>query len=898
MNMTRKTFVKAAVTGFTALVLGGFSTAVAADVNTLTADEKADGWTLLWDGQTTNGWASARKLTTFPVKGWVMKDGELTIQPRSGAGDIVTTKKYRHFAFKFDFRLTKAANSGVKYFYDEKQNRGTTEEYQILENAHHDSSKGRNGNRKCASLYDIIPANADSIVKGVGEWNTGMIVSKGAHVEHWLNGKKVLEYDRGTEEFRKMVKASKYSGNGKTADGKPQPWGEIPEGRILLQDHNDSTVSFRNLKIKELCYTPTATAVSPDGKNEIRLWTNPLAYDVVREGVVVVGFSEIGMKVDGACLKSCGEPQVTTRKLSGTVETPVYKKAEVNLAGTETFVDFGDWGVRLVARDDGVAYRFETEKAGKMTVNCEKASLAIPDAEARCAFTETGCTAYGREESIPHGRKVKDVHTTTDGKKGSMVYLPFVYSVGGEHVAVTESGLCDYPAWYLTRDYSASAVVFNSRFAPEPLEVQENHGRKRPVIKYSDYLVKTDGTRAFPWRTFVLADKPSDFCAADIVFALARPQAEGSDFSWVKPGKVAWDWWNVWDNLGQEKGCTTAGYKRFIDFAAKTGVEYVILDEGWSQNLNIWKFHPNVDVPEIIRYGNEKGVGIVLWMAWAQAYGNEEKVAEHFAKMGAKGFKVDFIDRADADSERFLWKFAEACVKHKVFVDYHGVARPTGLNRTYPHVLNYEGVHGLEQMKWYQGHDFTDNDVRVFFLRMTAGPMDYTPGAMDNYPIGKYKGGGNNPGSVGTRVHQMAMMAAYEAPFQMLCDAPTKYEKNMESFSFMAQTPVVWDKTIGLGGCPDSYAMVARKAKDGAWYVAAINNATAREVEVDTAFLEKRFLSCLFGAGTWTAEIFRDADDSDENATNYIHETKSVKAGEKLTFRMAKGGGLIVKFTK
>ncbi len=243
-----------------------------AGANTLTAEEKADGWSLLWDGKTTDGWVSAKGgMTAFPAKGWVIKDGTLTMRPvkgisptrewfplppedqkLGGGGDIVTVKTYKDFAFKFDYRLTRAANSGVKYFYDPKQNGGSTEEFQILENVHPDSDKGRDGNRKSASLYDIYPAHADAIQKGVGQWNTGMIVAKGNTVEHWLNGKKVVSYERGSEAFRQAVLASKYAKWGKTTDGQPQPWGEVAEGRILLQDHSDSTVSFCNLKIKEL----------------------------------------------------------------------------------------------------------------------------------------------------------------------------------------------------------------------------------------------------------------------------------------------------------------------------------------------------------------------------------------------------------------------------------------------------------------------------------------------------------------------------------------------------------------------------------------------------------------------------------------------------------------------
>ena len=239
--------------------------------NSLTAQEKAEGWQLLWDGKTLDGWLAVKSgCKAPPEKGWVIKDGMLTMRPVNGiangqwfplppedqklggGGDIVTARKFRDFAFKFDFRLTENANSGVKYFYDENLNKGTCEEYQILENGHPDSDKGKDGNRKSASLYDIMPAHADRILKGPGEWNSGMIVSKGAHVEHWLNGEKVLEYDRGTSGFKAAVKASKYADWGKDANGRPQDWGEIPEGRLLLQDHSDSIVSFCNLKVKEL----------------------------------------------------------------------------------------------------------------------------------------------------------------------------------------------------------------------------------------------------------------------------------------------------------------------------------------------------------------------------------------------------------------------------------------------------------------------------------------------------------------------------------------------------------------------------------------------------------------------------------------------------------------------
>ena len=645
----------------------------------------------------------------------------------------------------------------------------------------------------------------------------------------------------------------------------------------------------------------TATAVSPDGRNEIRLYADPLSYEVVRDGVTVVARTDIGMKVDGACLaRQAKDPVVTKETVSGTIDTPVYKKSQVNLAGEEAFADFGDWGVRLAARDDGVAYRFETKKSGRIKVECEKATVNIPCPKAKALVYKT--RAFGCEESVPQNLPAGEIKT----KSGEMVYLPLVYTIGGKTVAVTESDVRDYPWWNLTRGTAEKGVALDSLFAKWPVETKNVDGhskqpgdekrrlRKMPVVKTADYLVETDGTRTFPWRTFILAEGPSKLCEADIVYALAAPKCEKADFSWVRPGKVAWDWWNAWDNQG-DKGCNTKTYERFIDFAAKTGVEYVIFDEGWSERLNIWKFHPDVDVPHLIKYAEKKNVGIILWMAWAQVYGDEEHVAEHFAKLGAKGFKVDFMDRADADVARFIEKFAKVCAENRMVLDYHGMTRPVGLSRRYPNVLNYEGIHGLEQMKFFHGQDMVGNDVAAFFGRLSAGPMDYTPGAMINLPVGTYPTNKqdpsryNLPGSEGTRCRQMAMMALYEAPLQMLSDSPSNYEKNMESFSFMAQVPVVWDETIGLGGGPDSYAAVARR-KGNVWYVAGMTNREGRDFALDTSFL---------GEGPWKVECFRDGADAEKKPESYIHERGTMAiVGTNILFKMAPGGGFIVKFTK
>ena len=650
------------------------------------------------------------------------------------------------------------------------------------------------------------------------------------------------------------------------------------------------------------------SAVSPDGRNKIRFYLRPMAYEVLRDGKVVVAKSRISLRIDGMRLARESEettPVVSTGRVMGKFFPSVYKKHKVFSSAYETKVDYEKWGVRIVARDDGVAYRFETRFKDRIRVNGERADFAIPDRNAKCwvHFTDR----FGCEETKCQTLAAQDVKMDTGKRR--MVYPPFVYRTGGTTVAVLESDVWDYPVRNFDEAEPCSGgVAFKSVFAGWPKrehhaakrdKVLEQGGRWVRVDKHADWLVETDGTREFPWRVFALADKSIQLVESDIVYALARPSSADDDFSWVKPGKVAWDWWNAFDNKGTEKGCTTATYRRFVDFAAENGVEYVIMDEGWSEDLNIWKFSPRVDVPKIISYANSRGVGIILWMSWAQVVGDEDRVAEHFSKLGARGFKVDFMDRGDAEVERFIWKFAESCRKNRMLLDYHGSHHPTGLHRAYPNVLNSEGVHGLEQMKWSDGNaDILANDVNICYTRMTAGPMDYTPGAMDNYAVGKFpKTAGNerlrrqmyvSPGSLGTRCRQMAMMALYDAPLQMLCDSPTKYERNMECFSFMAATPTTWDETIGLFGSPDTCAVVARRKGD-VWYVAGITNAEGRYYTLDTSFLPE---------GEWIMEIFRDAYDSGDKGASYSHARLGMRQGESMVVRMAPGGGFIARFTK
>ena len=633
---------------------------------------------------------------------------------------------------------------------------------------------------------------------------------------------------------------------------------------------------------------PVAVAKSPDGKNEIRLWANPLAYEVRRAGAVLVGRTEISLKVDGRRLGLVETPQRTqTRALSGTVPMPIYKKSFIDLVANETEADFGGWGVRLIARNDGVAYRFETNFGGEMRVEGEEAGVTIPDAKATCIYTPE--TRYGFEEAVPQTGLAETLPLAT-GEKGKVhFYLPFVYSCAGHTVAVVDSDGRDYPVWNLRRraGEEGKGVSLRADFAPWPHFISYTSLRAE-IKKTAPYLVRTEGTRTFPWRGFILADSPVQLCEADLIDALARPAT--GDFSWVKPGKVIWDWWCFFDNLGVAKGCTTETYRRYIDFAAKHGIEYVYLDGVCDVGRTVfWDKAPKFDIPALAEYGQKKGVGVFVWLPVSWFKGNEADLVDWAADIGLKGFKIDFLDRGDADMERFVWRFAELCAKRKLLVDYHGAHRPAGLCRTYPNILSFEGVFGLENTRWFRGgYDFMANDLGLFYTRLVAGTMDYTPGSMDNYPLGKHKNIVNHPGSQGTRVHQMALVMMFQAYIQMLAESITKYERNMECFKFMAQIPVVWDDTVALGGTPTTYAAMARRTGD-VWYAAAIGNAQKQEIAFETAFL---------GKGEWMAEIFSDAADAATAPTHYVHRVQKVKAGEKMAFTLALGGGCIVRFTR
>ena len=651
-------------------------------------------------------------------------------------------------------------------------------------------------------------------------------------------------------------------------------------------------VLFCALLAASVAFAETISIKSPDGRNEIKVATEPtLAYSVLRDGVVRIASAPISLEVEG--MPKCGGAvkvkSSDARLVSGTLPTPIYKKSSIDLAGMEKTIDFeGVWSIVLHARNDGVAYRFKTAfDKPKVKVLDEAATLAFPT-NALVSYAGIAKNHQASWESLyVKSGEIDRLRASVKGDQ--IVYLPLLVQYpDGVNMVVTESDLLDYPGWNLKSGEGLSLV---SSFARLPVEDKAvNDQRNRKVTERHGYLCETSGTRSYPWRVFVLAPSAAKLCEADISYALATPCALGGNLSWIKPGKVAWEWWNDWNISGVDfrAGCNTKTYEHYIDFAKEHKIEYVIFDEGWSVKLKIMEINPEVDVPHLVKYANSRGVGIILWCSWPQLVGRQHEVFRKYAGMGVKGFKIDFMDRDDAFVVSFLEETARIAAEYRLVVDYHGMYKPTGLSRTYPNILNYEGVYGLECSKWIKDPVFPANDLMAYFTRMTAGPMDYTPGAMLNMTKSQYRPNFAMPGSQGTRVHQMALMSLYEAPLQMLCDSPTQYRRNLECFTFMAAVPTVWDETIGLAGDVDRFAAVARRKGD-TWYVAAIGSWDPQEIKLDTSFL---------GEGSWKAEIFEDGINADRDATDYIRRRMNVSAGEKITMRLGPGGGWTACFTK
>ena len=639
----------------------------------------------------------------------------------------------------------------------------------------------------------------------------------------------------------------------------------------------------------ELILSTLLSVTSPDGQNTLNVAQaeGHLYYTLLRGEHIILQPQPIALEIAG--LRPPADPKVATFSAHLGGAMPHYsKRSHVALPANGARLTFNNGlGLEALATDQGVAYRWFTTLPGTCEVRAEAFGIQ-PQASAELFY---GCEheawqgdSFQISWESPHHRSPM-AHVPEE----KLIYLPITLREQNTAIAIAEAELRDYPGMNLRRPTGANALkAWQARW---PLAQDGSSRRFSLVTQRADRLVLTAGTRTFPWRVFLMAEDIGGLYANDLIMALSEPPAE--DFAWVKPGQVAWDWWNHWGLEGTPfpAGVNTETYKAYIDFAAEYGLEYVILDEGWAKALDVTQIIPEMDLPAILAHAQARGIGIILWSTWQQLIGRQEEIFSHYAAMGVKGFKIDFFNRDDAEIARFLYHTAAVAAKLHLVLDYHGIHKPTGLSRTYPNVLSYEGVFGLEQVKWCGPEiDFITNDLRIAFTRLLAGPADYTPGAMRNAPRATYRANFQRPMSMGTRCRQAALFLVYDSPIRMLCDSPSAYAREPAFTRLLASCPTTFDDTwCATEPDPDQGLLVGRRKGDTIWYAGLAGNNT-----ITFQFTPKN----LDPAATYLLTIARDSNTSDAIATDYILENRPFRAGDALTLPCAPGGGFLARFTR
>lgn len=627
------------------------------------------------------------------------------------------------------------------------------------------------------------------------------------------------------------------------------------------------------------------TLQSPDGQIRIRIETTDRTYYAVDfQGKEIMWYSPISMTLaDGTVL---GEhPKVLrteTNTVNATIEPVWGIRSEIPEYYNELILEMeGDFALIFRAYDDGVAYRFRTELPGEITVrNEEVAYRFLEDHRLFAHVVGDFQTSY---------EKYYTKYNISEVVEEAFSSLPLVVDQGDVKLGITESDLYDYPGMYIKRQGNNNRYFLTGLFPQYPTKWAPGGWSQfnLRVSEREDFIARTDGTRLFPWRVMIIAGNDLELADNDLVYKLARPAAIETD--WIQPGKVAWDWWNDWNLTGVdfETGVNNQTYEYYIDFAAENGLEYIILDEGWSDQFDLLLQKPGVDVPALVKYGQSKGVKIILWSVWYPLQRQLTEALDLFEEWGIAGLKVDFFDRDDQLVINFYEELAREAAKRKLLVDYHGCSKPTGLHRTYPNLINYEAVLGNEYNKFSAGTPPSHN-VDIVYTRMLAGPIDYTPGAMENTTQGNFDTNNSNPMSHGTRCHQLGMYVIYYSPLQMLCDAPTEYEKYPDILQFLSEVPVTWDETVALAGEMGKYVAIARQ-KDDDWYIGALNDWDERDIELDLSFL---------GRGKYEATLFLDGVNANRQAEDYQVVRMEVDADTKLPITLKKGGGAALQLRK
>lgn len=624
------------------------------------------------------------------------------------------------------------------------------------------------------------------------------------------------------------------------------------------------------------------TLYSPDKRIKVEVRTaEKVTYQVYVNSEEVIAPSPVSLSLkNGRVLGANARvTKVETRTVQHKVKTLFETSSEIEEHFNELVLRTKDsFSIVFRAFNNGVAYRFETAFKGDLIVTNEEATFNFPN-NPKGYFIEFESFENTYEDNYLH----KHISEVSPEKYAILPFL--VESSAGPKVLITEADLLDYPGLYLKASEGGLKGVLPQ--FPKSSEVGGDRDFNKVVTARENFIAKTQGSRTFPWRVMIIAEQDKDLIQNHLVYLLSTP-SKIKDVSWIKPGKVAWDWWNALNLSGVDfkTGFNTETYKYFIDFAAKNGIEYVNLDEGWSHQQDLMKITTELDLEEVIRYAHEKNVKLILWAVWHVLDRQMQVALDQFEKWGIAGVKVDFMNRDDQEAVNFYERLAVECAKRKLIINFHGAYKPTGLRRTYPNVINREGVLGLEYNKW-SDLATPEHDLIIPFIRMAVGPMDYTPGAMRNGSIDNFQPVFEQPMSQGSRCHQLAMFVAYDAPLQMLADAPTAYESEPIVLDFLSKVPTVWDETQVIDGKIGDYLVIARR-KGNTWYVAAMTDENERELSIRFDFLKDQ---------AYEAEIFSDGINASRSGQDYKKNNLLLNKGDTYSVLMAKGGGWVAVLT-
>ncbi len=654
---------------------------------------------------------------------------------------------------------------------------------------------------------------------------------------------------------------------------------------------------------------------SPNNEIEVTIKTsNNFSFNVKLKNNIVIENVDLGIRInDGRAIGKNSivkEAYIKTKNETRNIPIPnkdrkiISKYNELNLKLNK--------GLEVIFRayDEGVAYRIKDNKKNKKNIEYEKMDLKLPEGTS---------TFFPWEESMySHNERLYNRTEINNLSNGDFCSLPVMFQTQNAKVLYTEASLYNYPGMFLEKGENNILSSKFPNFVLKAIPAEYGSDRTQQVVEEANYIAIIDGQKSLPWRVFIISDDDRTFVESNLVTLLSE-KSKIKDPSWIKPGKVAWDWWNANNIYGVDfkAGINQKTYMYYIDFASENNIEYILLDEGWTKSTTeIYEANPNIDIVELIKYAKSKNVGVLLWVLWKPLNEDTEGLINLYSSWGASGVKVDFMQRNDQYMVNSYEIIAEIAAKYKFLVDYHGAFKPAGIEKIWPNLLTYEGVMGNEQSKWKVSHFPYSKDIypinpehnlTIPFIRMAAGAMDFTPGGMNNVnrfdykwdpsdtsPVGFNSGGqplstednmhafNTRPIVLGSRAHQVAMYTVFESPLQMMCDSPTIYKKEQETVNFITQIPTVWDETLVIEGAVSDYIVLARRNGDN-WYLGAMTDWKAREFNIDLSFLEENF--------NYDVQIFKDGVNTDRNAMDYKFEKRNLNSNSKLKISMASGGG-------